>query len=143
MRFLRLWAPPLLWAILILSASTDQFSVGQSGGWLRRLSGRDVPPWIHYAIRKAAHVFEYGVLAALWLRAVAGTWKGRTRAGFVAAMLLACAVAAVDEFRQSRTRMRRGALDDVLLDVSAAALTLAAIAKRRRRGRRESPALER
>lgn len=135
MRFLRLWLPALLWAALILAASTDQFSVGQSGGWLRRLTGAEVPQWIHFAIRKAAHVFEYGVLAALWFRAVAGTWNGRTRAACAAAMLLVCAVASVDELRQSRTRLRRGALDDVVLDVAAAGLTLAGIARQRGRGR--------
>ena len=139
MRFLRLWLPVVLWAALILSASNDSFSVGHSGGWLRRIAGQDLPLWIHYGIRKVAHVVEYAILSALAFRAAAATWGQRGRVGFTVAVLIALLGASTDETRQSRTVTRRGAPDDVLLDVSSAALTVALIVRRRRAANLRQP----
>ena len=134
MRLLRLWLPVLLWAVVILAASSDLFAFKRSRGWLQRASGHDVPLWIHHSIRKGGHVFEYGVLGALALRAARGTWSRRTRGAWAVTLLITLAVASADEISQSRSKWRRGAPDDVLLDVSAAALVMAVMERRRATG---------
>lgn len=131
MRSLRLWLPVVLWATLILWASNDTFSASNSRDWLLVIAGYEVPRWIHFSIRKMAHVTEYAILAILAFRAAAGTWNRRTRLAFTAALLISIAVASTDEYRQSLSRARRGALDDVVLDVAAAAIAATVMARRK------------
>jgi VanZ family protein len=87
----------------------------------------------HLLLRKAAHVTEYAILAALlfrgWRSAFPGFWH-RAAAALVPAMLFA----ASDEFHQSYVASRTSSLGDVLLDWSGALLGLmicTAIWKRR------------
>lgn len=116
MRFLRQWLPVILWAALILSASNDTFSATQSGSWIRTLLGYELPWGLHVIVRKAAHMFEYGVLALL-------AWRAH-RTTFVP-LAIVFAVASIDEWMQSRTLARTGTPWDVLLDVCAATIAVA------------------
>jgi VanZ family protein len=109
MRLVRLWLPVILWAAVILSASNDSFSVHHSGGWLRRIFGREVPFTVHVAIRKSAHLLEYAILGAL-------AWRADRR--LAVALAVAALVAITDETRQSFTVSRTGSPWDVLLDIS-------------------------
>lgn len=113
MRLVRLWLPVILWAAVILSASNDSFSAGHSGGWLRRLLGREVPYAVHVTIRKMAHLLEYAILGAL-------TWRADRRVAI--ALGVAALVAITDETRQSFTVSRTGSPWDVGLDVIGAAV---------------------
>jgi VanZ family protein len=113
MRLVRLWLPVILWAAVILSASNDSFSVNHSGGWLRRIFGRDLPYPVHVAIRKTAHLLEYAILGAL-------AW--RTDRRVAVALAIAALVAITDETRQSFTASRTGSPWDVGLDVLGAAV---------------------
>jgi VanZ family protein len=123
MRLAKLWLPVLLWAALILSASNDSFSSNESRGWLETVLGRDFPEFVNFALRKAGHVFFYGVLGALAFRA--------DRRVFVAAGVVLL-VASVDEYRQSLSMTRSGTPWDVLLDVCGALVFILAIRRARR-----------
>ena len=84
---------------------------------------------IHLFVRKAAHVFEYAVLAVLWRQSVGGAWGP---------LGLAVLTGSLDELRQSFTPGRGGSMADVLLDGAAAAMALALMAARGRRRRAAS-----
>jgi VanZ family protein len=115
MRFLRQWLPVILWAALILSASTDTFSSAQSSGWAVRFLGLELPEIVHIILRKSGHIFAYSVLAYLGWRAHHTT---------MVPLLIALAVSSTDEFLQSRTAMRTGTPWDVVLDTCAAAIVV-------------------
>lgn len=113
MRLVRLWLPVILWAAVILSASNDSFSVSHSGGWIRRIFGRDLPYPVHVAIRKTAHLLEYAILGAL-------AWRADRR--ITIAVGIAALVAITDETHQSFTVSRTGSPWDVGLDVIGATI---------------------
>jgi VanZ family protein len=129
-RFVRYQLPAILWAALILSASTASFSSQNSGHWLReliiRLLGHPIAPHtfdvLHFLARKTAHVVEYGILGALTFRALrrgaATRWMLRWA---LTAVLLSTAVAGLDEWRQSFVPSRTATPRDVALDAFAAA----------------------
>lgn len=124
MRLLKLWLPVILWTVVILWASDDQFSSGHSRGWLSWLIGHEVAYGLNIAIRKLGHIVAYGILGALARRA--------DRRVFVA-LVIALLVASTDEWRQSQTLTRTGTPWDVLLDVAGSWLGIVAaqrIAKR-------------
>ncbi len=107
MRFVKLWLPVIVWAAIILSASSDHFSSTQSQGWLFWLFGREVPYELHVAIRKLGHIVAYGILGAL-------AWRADRR--MTVAIAIALLVAVTDEVRQSMSVSRTGTPWDVLLD---------------------------
>ncbi len=128
---LRFWLPPLLWTGVILAASTDYLSAANSGPWLadlvRVLVGHPLPAAqfgeLHFLIRKAGHVTEYAILSALLFRALRGEgplrWSGRWA---TAAIALAAAVGAFDEWHQMFVPSRTASPWDVLIDSGGAAL---------------------
>jgi VanZ family protein len=135
--FVRYWLPLILWAAVILSASSGGFSSANSGRWLRLLFGGEVPDLVHFAIRKAAHVVEYAILAALGWRALSRTGAAPRSATTAAAGALGIAllIAVTDETLQSLSPLRTGSAWDVMLDLSGAALAVgiaAAVSQRRK-----------
>ncbi len=112
---------------MILTASNDHFSSGRTAWWLAEILGRDVPVWFNVAVRKCAHLVEYGILAALTLRAAARSGRA-PRTAVVIALLLPLSVAVVDETLQSFTVQRQGSPGDVALDFAGASIALAIIA---------------
>lgn len=121
MRFVRLWLPVILWTALILSASTDLFSASQTSRLALRLFGDSVPEIVHFLVRKAAHIFEYSVLAYL-------AWRAHRT--MTVPLLTALAVSSADEWLQSRTVARTGTVWDVVLDVCSAFIVLALLKSR-------------
>jgi VanZ family protein len=120
MRLLKLWLPVIVWSIVILWASTDNFSSGQSRGWLSWLLGREVAHGVNIAIRKLGHIVAYGILGAL-------AWRADRRVAV--GMAIALIVAVTDEWRQSLTISRTGSAWDVLLDVTGSWLGIVAARK--------------
>jgi VanZ family protein len=116
------FAPPLAWMAAIAVFSGDLFAADETGSWLLPLLARAVP-WagpgllhaLHAAIRKLGHLTEYGILAALWLRAFPG--RPRAEAWAVALSVL---YAGVDEWRQGLAPNRSPSLLDVAVDAVGA-----------------------
>ncbi len=108
---------------VVLAMSSAQMSAENTGGilgpllaWLLPGLGSAHLDLIHGVLRKAAHLTEYGILAALWRRGFVASGIVRPAvAGWLAlAVSIACAV--VDETRQAFLATRTGAVGDVALD---------------------------
>jgi VanZ family protein len=118
MRFVRTWLPVILWSLVILSASNDNFSSGATENWVSRLFGQALAFEINVAIRKLGHLVAYGILGFL-------AWRADRRTKIVLGIVLLVAV--IDETRQAMMLSRRGTPWDVLLDLGGAwiAITIA------------------
>ena len=118
MRLLKLWLPVIVWSFVILWASSDDFSSGNSQGWLAWFFGREVPYAINFLFRKGGHIVAYAILGAL-------SWRADRRVAVGIAISLIVAV--TDESRQSMTVNRSGSPWDVLLDVTGSWLGIVAM----------------
>ncbi len=108
---------------MILSLGGGSFSNSETSRflgplleWLFPDAGDDLLERAQFAIRKTAHVVEYGILALLCVRA---WWLSRGWPQFrtaLASMAIVVAVATIDELRQAQLADRMGALSDVVLD---------------------------
>ncbi len=128
-RFLTHWLPPLLWAAVILAASSDLFSSLHTGGWIARITsfvGPSLAPatleLVNHILRKLGHVTAYGILSALSFRALRREGAGWRLRWAVGAIVMALLVASIDEFHQSFIPSRTGTWHDVVLDTTAAIL---------------------
>ncbi len=110
------WLPVLAWMALIFYLSA-QGSLG----------GQKWPP-IFQALRKSAHIVEYGTLGVLAARAIVLTVRARgetlTRTLYLRAWWLGAAFstlyALTDEFHQSFVPGRGAHIEDVLIDALSA-----------------------
>lgn len=125
----------------ILWFSSGDFSADQTGSFLLPVL-RWLAPWAtdaqlqvaHRGIRHTAHTVEYGILAALWLRALIRSVALRARAAGGLAVAVAVAWGCVDEWHQSTIPSRTGSVWDVLLDAAGAiAATVLILTLRRTR----------
>ena len=144
--FLRYWLPALAWAALIFLFSSGAFAAAQTGHLLRPLLEWLFGPipeprfeFIHFLVRKGAHLTVYAMLSALWFRACRGPRPGWQLGWAMLALLVSILVALADEFHQSFLSVRTGTPRDVLLDTFGALLVQAALAVSARR-RPHSPA---
>lgn len=122
------YAPPVLWACLILILGSSPGSAAQTSRFIKPLiefffphASPDSFLIIHALIRKAAHFVEYGVLALLAARAfsISGVRKWA-----MPAFITSLAVASIDEIGQSFQAARTGSVWDVLLDMAGASAGL-------------------
>lgn len=126
----RYWLPPALWTCVILLASFDTFSASHSGPLLETIItaivGHPLLPAqfdaVHFLVRKAAHLTEYGILGALLFRAVRNERKGWSVRWSAAAVLIAAVVASTDEWHQTLIPSRTGTVSDMFLDTAGAAV---------------------
>ncbi|MBW2245434.1 MAG: VanZ family protein [Deltaproteobacteria bacterium] len=139
-RTIRAWALVIGWAVLVWGFGGDGFSQQQTSSFLGPLI-RWLFPDISYSeiyqvqlfVRKSAHVFEYGLLAILTLRAIL---LGRPAslamsAGLTMAIIVTFATA--DETRQGFSSDRAGSVWDALLDSAAAVVAIGILLFLRRR----------
>ena len=121
-----LWLPILVWAGIIFAFSaTPNLRVAQAAD-------------VDFVIRKAGHMFVFGVLAVLIWRALA---YSAVRQAMWWSLALTAAYAATDEFHQSFTSGRHPSPVDVAIDSVGALLFLLALAVwlRSRRARAGAP----
>lgn len=78
---------------------------------------------ITFAVRKAAHMTEYAILALLWCRTF-GVWGVRGKKRVLAAFLIAFGYACTDEFHQRFVPGRGPSPVDVMIDSAGAAIGL-------------------
>jgi len=125
---LRLSLPPLLWTAVIFAASSASFSSGNTAPLLAKLINAIHPvspetlAVLNFLLRKAAHLTEYGILGGLVFRAIRAerpSWEVRWA---VAAIVIAAAVASLDEWHQAFVPSRTAAPQDVLVDTLGATL---------------------
>ncbi len=127
---LRLWLPTLLWTAVIFAASSDPFSAGNTGSLLEKLIeiivGHPIAPsqfdLAHFAVRKAAHLAEYGILGILLFRSFRAERRDWDYRWSLAAVAIAAAVACLDEWHQAFIPSRTASPYDVLIDTIGATL---------------------
>jgi VanZ family protein len=125
MRWLKLWWPALVWALVISAFSTGAFSSEHTSRiiipilhWLLPHAAPETLSELHHLIRKCAHFVEYFTLSLLVLR---GIRAGRRETHLVWALIaigIVAGYAALDEFHQSFVPGRVAAVSDVLLDTA-------------------------
>ena len=109
--FLGRWLPVFLWAGVIFALSSiSQITVAEFFLW-------------DFAAKKVAHLAEYAVLYALFLRATEKNW--------VLSFFLTMIYAATDEIHQSFVPGRNAAVYDLAFDFSGAAISAYVIWKLR------------
>jgi len=145
--FLRFWLPVLVWMAVIFTASSDRMSflhssrfIGPLVKWLFPHLSEVAFHGVVVGVRKCAHLAEYTVLALLLWRALhkpaqpgRPSWRW-SEAGLILALV--ALYAASDEIHQAFVPSREGAVLDVLLDTTGAALALLALWCRSRLRRR-------
>jgi VanZ family protein len=157
----RAWIPALLWLAVIAFESTAMMSSDNTGRLLFAVA-RFFDPQITFAqllrlnevARKIGHCIGYGILSLLMLRAWWATltlprsatrlppWSAMvtswSASAAVLALLSAAAAAGLDEWHQTFLPGRTGAIRDVALDTTAAALVqLVIVAARGAKGKQE------
>ena len=104
-----LWAPPVLWmAVIFLLSSTPKVNLPDYGGF-------------DFAVKKSAHVAEYGLLGFLLLRAYSGgRLPLRRTIGLATGVAFLFAIS--DEGHQFFVPGREGKPFDVLVDLAGICL---------------------
>jgi VanZ family protein len=142
--FLKYWLPPLIWMVVIFSASADSKSAEHSSRYfeplLRWLFPRMSPEHvgqIHYDFRKFCHLTEYAVLALLLWRAIRRTCeksaapergtRGWNWAEAGLAISIVFLYGASDEIHQAFVPNRTAQVSDVLIDTLGGAAGLLAL----------------
>lgn len=127
---IRLFAPPILWMLVIFIISGDLGSMNNTSSFLVPLIraffseiSSDALDQIQFAIRKSGHLLEYAILALLWCIALT---KGSAIVRYPAMVALLCAVAyaGLDELHQAFVKSRTGSIVDVGIDTFGAFLGL-------------------
>ncbi|MCX6876889.1 MAG: VanZ family protein [Verrucomicrobia bacterium] len=131
----KFWLPPLIWMLVIFSASGDAASARHSSRvfvpLMHWLFPQMTPARIeefHYLFRKGAHLTEFAVLALLLWHAIR---HSKTSAGHQwlwqqagLALVLVLLYAAGDEIHQAFVPGRTGQLSDVMVDTAGGIIGL-------------------
>jgi VanZ family protein len=151
--FFKYWLLPLLWMVVIFSASSDTHSFQRSSRiiaplmrWLFPHMSEATINVVVLIVRKCAHLTEYAILAYLFWRALRKPkrddprpWSWR-EGGY--AILLVALYASTDEFHQLFVPGREASVKDVLLDTLGAVVGMVlvrAIVRWRQQRKRPSP----
>ncbi len=123
-------APLIVWTAVILGLGSSMGSMNETSRFIRPLLEflfpHDAPEtltFIHGIIRKLAHFVEYAVLGFLAVRAFR-TLKLQFFKSAVFAVIVAVAVALLDEFQQSFNTSRTSSPIDVMIDLAGAAAAI-------------------
>lgn len=126
----RRWALAVGWNLAVLLASFDGFSSAHTGSVVVAVLRVIAPSLdaatvetIHFAIRKLAHLTEYGILSVLYAYAQQSSGQAVRRFRWSAvAVLISALTAILDEWHQSFVASRTGSPRDVALDIFGAIL---------------------
>ena len=141
------YGPLVLWTGLILIASTDGFSSGNTSRIIRPLLLWLFPEiteaqlgMVHLLTRKTAHFVEYAILAFLAQRAFITSTRELENHWFAWSLILVVVVAVIDELHQSFVPARTGSMYDSGIDIAGGfTVLLVCWLYRRRRSRLATP----
>jgi VanZ family protein len=136
--FLKYWLLPLLWMLVIFSASSDARSYEHSSRlfepllhWLFPQMSQVHVEAIHHVFRKCGHLTEYAIFAALLWRALYRPARNQPRPWSWqparAALLIVALYSASDEFHQLFVPTRTSLVSDVFIDTTGGAIGLLVI----------------
>jgi VanZ family protein len=128
-RRLSYWFPAVCVAILISVFSTHYFSGEHTAQfiipilrWFFPSASLHTLRLLHFGIRKAAHITEFGVFSIAVFRGVRGDRYGWRPQWALITLLIAVTYAGLDEWHQSFVPMREARFRDVLIDSTGALL---------------------
>jgi len=126
------WALVAAWGAIIWSLGSVSFSADETSlflgpllDWLLPSLSAEEHARALFAIRKLAHVAEYGLFALLSMRALLLSFPWPPVWVLTASLGMSAVLASTDELRQSLVNARTGAVGDVLLDLTGAGAALA------------------
>ncbi|HET7106133.1 MAG TPA: VanZ family protein [Candidatus Acidoferrum sp.] len=132
LRRLTYWLPAIGMAILISGFSTEYFSGEHTSRiilpalrWLFPSATPDTLLLLHFGIRKAAHITEFGFFSIAVFRGIRGERQGWRPEWALIALFMAAGYAGLDEWHQSFVPMREARFRDVLIDSTGAVLAQA------------------
>ncbi len=123
-RFLKHWAPVMLWCAFIFASSTDAYSAANTAILLKPLMlwifphmSPKLAEQAHWFARKLGHFSDYFVLAFLLIQAFRGEKRGKWRWRWAVCTLVTVWIYAfTDEVHQAFVPSRTPLLSDVWLD---------------------------
>ncbi len=125
----RYWIPAICMAVLISLFSTQYFSSEHTARvilpilrWLFPATSPRMFHLLHVAIRKLAHVMEFGVFSVTVFRGIRSGRPGWRLDWAVSTFFIALAFAALDEWHQSFVPVRQASARDVAIDALGAVL---------------------
>jgi VanZ family protein len=128
-RRLTYWFPAIGVAILISVFSTHFFSGEHTAHiiipilrWLLPSASMHTLRLLHFGIRKAAHITEFGAFSIAVFHGVRGERYGWRPEWALITLLIAVSYAGLDEWHQSFVPVREARFRDVLIDSSGALL---------------------
>jgi VanZ family protein len=145
----RLWryGPLVVWAALIFIGSSSVLSASNTSTlvrvvrWLVPTASDEKLLLLHFLIRKAGHLTEYGILALLAARAFRTSSRELLRTGWLwAAFILVVAYSLTDEFHQSFVPSRTGSIYDSMIDSAGGLIALTILWWRRKRAENRAAA---
>jgi VanZ family protein len=126
---LKYWLPAICVAIVISLFSTHYFSAEKTARVilpiLRHLfpaAGAHMLRLMHFAIRKLAHITEFGVFSVTIFHGIRGPRSGWQLNWAIITLLIAAGYAGLDEWHQSFVPLREPSARDVLIDTTGALL---------------------
>jgi VanZ family protein len=149
MRRFAYWLPAICIALMISGFSTDLFSGEHTSWiiipllhWLFPFASQYTLEVLHFGIRKAAHITEFGMFSAAVFHGIRGERRGWRQEWAVIALLIAAGYAGLDEWHQSFVPTRQASIGDVLIDSAGALLAQLTIWAYSRLHRRDAPSPE-
>lgn len=125
MRWLTIWWPAIVWAVVISVFSTGVFTAENTASviipilrWLLPTLPPQSLAAIHFFIRKSAHFSEYFIFSLLVLRGIRAGRPGARLAWTLAVIAIVAGYASLDELHQYFVPGRTAAVGDVLIDTS-------------------------
>jgi VanZ family protein len=123
------WIPAIIVAALVSFFSTHYFSGEQTARviipilhWIFPSAGPRTLRLMHIAIRKLAHITEFGVFSIAVFHGVRAERHGWKLSWAAATLVIAVAYAGFDEWHQMYVPLREARMRDVLIDASGAFL---------------------
>ena len=123
------WIPAICVAVLISTFSTHYFSSAETSKilipllhWIFPAASPHTLSRMHTAIRKLAHVTEFGVFSIAVFHGIRAGRRGWTFQWALLTLLIAVSYAGLDEWHQSLVPLREARFRDVLIDATGALL---------------------